>query len=194
MAEQSAVVQLIREEAPVVSPQAPSEVPAAPQPTAEPLPKKRAPAKRKRTAGTVKSKGTATKVVLVKSKRKTAVARASARPGSGRIRINGFDINVMGPVEHRRLMLEPIGVSSITRDLASKIDITVNVSGGGSSAQAQAVRSAIAKSIVGFSGSDAVEKEYMHHDRFMVVDDSRRVEPKKFKGPKARARFQKSYR
>jgi ribosomal protein S9 len=34
----------------------------------------------------------------------------------------------------------------------------------------------------------------MHYDRFMIVDDSRRVEPKKFKGPKARARFQKSYR
>jgi ribosomal protein S9 len=31
-------------------------------------------------------------------------------------------------------------------------------------------------------------------DRSLLVEDSRRVEPKKFKGPKARARFTKSYR
>ncbi len=79
-------------------------------------------------------------------------------------------------------------------DQARQMDIKVNVYGGGSSAQAQAVRSAIAKSIVAFSGSDAIKKEYLNYDRFMVVDDARRVEPKKFKGPKARARFQKSYR
>ena len=60
--------------------------------------------------------------------------------------------------------------------------------------EAQAVRSAIAKSLIEFSGSESLKKDYMHYDRFMVVDDSRRVEPKKFKGPKARARFQKSYR
>ena len=74
------------------------------------------------------------------------------------------------------------------------MDIKVNVQGGGASAQAQAVRSAIAKSIIEFSGMESLKKDYMHYDRFMVVDDSRRVEPKKFKGPKARARFQKSYR
>ena len=39
-----------------------------------------------------------------------------------------------------------------------------------------------------------IRMECMRYDRIMLVDDPRRVEPKKFKGPKARARFQKSYR
>ncbi|HIH50285.1 MAG: 30S ribosomal protein S9 [Candidatus Micrarchaeaceae archaeon] len=135
-----------------------------------------------------------TKVVFVKSKRKSAIARASAKPGTGRIHVNGFDINVCEPLELRRIMAEPIGVSSITRDIARGLDININVHGGGISSQAQAVRNVIAKSIEKSSGSDTVRKEYMRHDRFMLIDDARRVEPKKFKGPKARARFQKSYR
>ncbi len=132
----------------------------------------------------------------VKSKRKNAVARASWRSGNGRIRINGFDINVIEPIELRKLMLEPIGVSERTSRQMSRIEIKVNVYGGGPSSQAQAVRGVIAKSIVDSSGEESVQmrREYMLHDRSMVVDDARRVEPKKFKGPKARARFQKSYR
>jgi small subunit ribosomal protein S9 len=151
--------------------------------------KKRTASPRKRTVAKK-----VTKVVFVKSKRKSAIARASSKPGNGRIRVNGFDINVYEPLELRRIMAEPIGISSITKEIAKGIDISINVQGGGISSQAQAVRSAIAKSIEKSSGSDTVRKEYMRHDRFMLIDDARRVEPKKFKGPKARARFQKSYR
>lgn len=132
--------------------------------------------------------------VLVKSKRKSAVARASSKKGTGKIRINGFDIATYEPMELRHVMLEPINVSGLTRETARAIDININVRGGGQSSQAQAVRGAIAKSITGSSNSDVVRKEYMRYDRSMLIDDTRRVEPKKFKGPKARARFQKSYR
>lgn len=131
---------------------------------------------------------------FVKSKRKRAVARASSKKGAGKISLNGFDINIFEPLEYRRLMLEPLIVSNATNDQARQIDIKISVHGGGSSAQAQAVRSAIAKSIVATSGSEAIRKEYLDYDRFILIDDVRRVEPKKFKGPKARARFQKSYR
>ncbi len=131
---------------------------------------------------------------FVKSKRKSAVARASAKPGTGRIRVNSVDINAIEPVAMRRLMLEPVNVSPVTHDQARRMDITINVQGGGQSSQAQAVRGAIAKSIVESSGDDSIRKEYLRYDRFMLIDDTRRVEPKKFKGPKARARFQKSYR
>lgn len=134
------------------------------------------------------------KSVFVKSKRKSAVARASANVGTGRIKVNGFDINVTEPLELRRLMLEPIYVSKSTREVAKHLDIKVNVYGGGQSSQAQAVRGAIAKSIAASVPDDHIKKEYMRYDRFMIIDDARRVEPKKFKGPKARARFQKSYR
>jgi small subunit ribosomal protein S9 len=134
------------------------------------------------------------KVIAVKSKRKTAVARASVRKGTGNIRINGFDISTVEPVEFRDMMLEPIMVSRITEELSKRVDIKVNVDGGGKSAQAQAVRGAIAKGIAAFADTDTIRKEYVRYDRSLLIDDPRRVEPKKFKGPKARARFQKSYR
>lgn len=149
---------------------------------------------KKRAAPRRKASKKVEKAIFVKSKRKSAVARASAKRGTGKIKVNGFDINIMEPIELRKLMLEPISVSKITQDIAMHTDIKVRVYGGGPSSQAQAVRGAIAKSIAASAESDTVRKEYMRYDRFMLIDDSRRVEPKKFKGPKARARFQKSYR
>ncbi len=134
------------------------------------------------------------RVVVVKSKRKRTVARAYLYDGTGIIRINGRSIDsIENPVE-RSIMLEPISVSGAARELAGKVDITINVYGGGRSSIAQAVRSTIAKGLSTFSGGDALKREYIDYDRSLIVDDYRRVEPKKFKGPKARARFQKSYR
>jgi small subunit ribosomal protein S9 len=92
------------------------------------------------------------------------------------------------------MILEPVNISSITKEIASKSDISINVNGGGSSGQAQAARSALAKVITKAASSDVVRKMYMDYDRNLLVDDVRQVEPKKYKGPKARARFQKSYR
>ena len=133
-------------------------------------------------------------IIMVRSKRKRAIARASVRAGSGIIRVNREKIEIVEPVELRRLMVEPIEVSSATSSVFKGIDIDVNVRGGGAVSQAQAVRGVIAKGIVKFSGSDAIRDDYLRYDRFMIVDDPRRVEPKKFLGTKARARFQKSYR
>ena len=70
----------------------------------------------------------------------------------------------------------------------------MNVMGGGQMGQAQACRVAIARALIGFSGDAGLKQKMISHDRSMVAEDSRRVEPKKYKGPKARARFQKSYR
>jgi small subunit ribosomal protein S9 len=151
-------------------------------------------AKQKKRAVRKKAARKPEKVIAVKSKRKNAVARAYLKEGTGRISVNGFDVNVIEPVALRHTMLEPIAVSAATAGLAKGLDIKVDVDGGGQSAQAQAVRGAIAKGIALFAGTDTVKKEYMRYDRSMLVDDPRRVEPKKFKGPKARARFQKSYR
>ena len=133
-------------------------------------------------------------IVLSKSKRKTSVARASARSGTGKIRVNGTDINMIEPVEIRSMMLSSIKISQLGSDISKKTDITVNVRGGGYSSQAQAVGAAIARCIADYDESGSVRKELMEYDRSLLVDDSRRVEPKKFLGPKARARFQTSYR
>ncbi len=134
------------------------------------------------------------RVVIVRSKRKEAIARAAAKLGGGRVRINGIDINAIEQDVYRGMMLEPINLSSITKGMAAKLDISINIRGGGRSSQTQAIRSAIAKAIAEFSDTDTIRKEYMRFDRNLLVDDYRRVEPKKFLGPKARARFQTSYR
>ncbi len=134
------------------------------------------------------------KIITAKSKRKRATARVMVREGSGRIRINSMDISTIRPKELRRLMQEPVFVSELTRDAAKSVDIEINLKGGGSVSQARAVRTAIAKGLAKFSSNDTIKNEYMRIDRSFLVDDYRRVEPKKFMGPKARARFQTSYR
>ena len=136
----------------------------------------------------------ANKIVLASSKRKRSIARGSGRPGTGVIRINGMDANFLKPEELRSIVFTPVYLSEITKNLASGIDISINVKGGGLSSQAQASASVIAKVISDFSPSDVVKKEYMRYDRHLLIDDVRRVEPKKYLGPKARARFQTSYR
>jgi len=154
--------------------------------------KKAAP--RRRASATRKAVKKEVRVVMVKSKRKRAIARARITAGSGVIRLNRMSIGAVKPDELRRLMLEPVYVSDATVGLAKSSDIELNVRGGGMVAQAEAARSAIAKALASFSPTDTIRKEYIRHDRSMLIDDPRRVEPKKFKGPKARARFQTSYR
>ncbi len=134
------------------------------------------------------------KVIITKGKRKNAIARVRLVKGSGRITINNRDISTIKPKEIRELILEPINFSPLTKEVAEASDIKVNVTGGGFSGQAQAARVAIAKAIAAAASTDVVRKAFLKYDRTLLVDDVRRVEPKKYKGPKARARFQKSYR
>ena len=142
-----------------------------------------------------KAKKASRKIALSKGKRKRAVARASLVSGTGRITINGIDINFVQPKEIRELMLDAVRATKVAQAIASASDISVNSHGGGFSGQAQAVRTAIAKVLVKASPSpDSLRNFYMEYDRNLLIDDIRRVEPKKFRGPKARARFQTSYR
>jgi small subunit ribosomal protein S16e len=71
----------------------------------------------------------------------------------------------------------------------------------GHTSQIYAIRQALAKAIVAFYQKyvdEAAKKEIkeilVQYDRTLLVADPRRCEPKKFGGPGARARFQKSYR
>lgn len=169
-----------------------------PAQNAAPVAQPKAPARRSRSsaAGASKRKPAkkSDKIIFTTSRRKTAIARASVRKGTGIVSVNGFDISTVWPVELRRLMTESLYISNVTEDFAKGVDIHVSVRGGGQSSQAQAVRGSIAKGISGFADNDIIRGECARYDRFLLVDDPRRVEPKKFKGPKARARFQKSYR
>jgi len=83
---------------------------------------------------------------------------------------------------------------SAGEDLREKVDIDVDVEGGGYSGQADAVRTAIARGLVDWTGDAELREAFMEFDRSLLVDDPRRKEAKKFGGPGARARYQKSYR
>ncbi len=136
-------------------------------------------------------KKTNNKAVVARGKRKEAIARASVKPGKGKYTYNDVAL---------KALTDPIVVATLSEPLlffddAANFDIEVHVQGGGAAGQAQAARTAVAKALLEIHGANAKTKEDMlSHDRSLLVEDSRRVEPKKFKGPKARARFTKSYR
>lgn len=124
-------------------------------------------------------------------KRKTAIAKAITNSGVGRVKINDVPVEIWQPKNSRDKISEPI---ILARKEMKKIDIEVSVRGGGFMGQAQAVRTAIAKGIVGWTKNPSVKKKFLEHDRSLLVSDSRRKEPKKFGRRGPRARRQKSYR
>jgi len=130
------------------------------------------------------------KVALARGKRKRAIARASISAGTGKVFINGQDASAFDNPFVKQIVFEPIELAGGS----SAFDIKVSVFGGGVMGQAQAVRTAIARVLVEFSGDASLRTRMLSQDRSLLVEDPRRVEPKKFKGPKARARFTKSYR
>lgn len=131
------------------------------------------------------------KVVVTSGKRKTAVARAVAREGAGRIRINKIPIEIFPQELPRKVMMEPV---LMAKELVNKIDIDVKVSGGGIMGQAEAARTAIARAIVEFTGDEELRKLFLQYDRTLLVNDVRRKLPKLQGGRGARKRRQTSYR
>jgi small subunit ribosomal protein S9 len=134
----------------------------------------------------------AKKVLIISGKRKTATARAIVKPGIGRIRINKTPIEVFEPEIARRKIMEPLLQAG--DEVWKQLDIDIKVSGGGYMGQAEAARMAIANALLKWTKSAHLRTVFTEYDRTMVVGDSRRKEPKKFGGPGARARDQKSYR
>jgi small subunit ribosomal protein S9 len=130
-------------------------------------------------------------VTNTSGKKKTAVARATVREGEGRVRINSQPVELVEPETARLKMLEPFRIASEQRE---SIDVEVDVEGGGVMGQADAVRTAIARGLVEYTGDAQLRDAYMEFDRSLLVNDVRQSEPKKWGGPGARARYQKSYR
>ena len=114
------------------------------------------------------------KVVHTSGKRKTAIARGTVREGTGKVRINKVPLELYSPELARLKLTEPLELAG---DVADQVDISIRVNGGGVMGQAEAARMVIAKGLVQWT-----------------QDDPRRSEPKKYGGPGARARKQKSYR
>ncbi len=136
--------------------------------------------------------GDMVRIVVSVGKRKTAIARAVLRPGKGRVRINNIPVEIYQPEMARWKILEPLLLAG--DDIWNKVDIDVNVKGGGWMGQATAARIAIARGLVEWTKSEELRRIYLDYDRTMLAGDPRQAEPKKPRGHSARAKRQKSYR
>ncbi|WEL22085.1 30S ribosomal protein S9 [Halorhabdus sp. BNX81] len=131
-------------------------------------------------------------VTNTSGKKKTAVARATVSDGDGRIRIDSRPVELVDPELAKLKMLEPFRIAE--DELRENVDIEISVEGGGVMGQADAARTAIARGLVQHTNDAELRDAYMAFDRSLLVNDVRQSEPKKWGGPGARARYQKSYR
>jgi small subunit ribosomal protein S9 len=120
-------------------------------------------------------------------RRKTSVARVRLAAGSGKIVINGRPFeNYFSTETLRGVVTQPLTVT----ETAGKFDVQVNVSGGGPSGQAGAVRHGIARALI---RADANLRTALKGDG-LLTRDPRMRERKKYGQPGARKRFQYSKR
>ncbi len=132
------------------------------------------------------------KIIQTSGKRKRAIARATAKKGKGTIKINNIPLNSFSNEIYRLRIKEPVRIAG---EIAEKMSINVAVFGGGVSSQAEAIRLAIAKAIVEYSGSEELKKKYVEYDRTLLVADTRYKEVRKpMTHSKARRKRQQSYR
>jgi len=140
--------------------------------------------------------------------RKTASAHVYITKGKGKVRVNNVPIDMIEPTVAREVILVPLEIAQKIGELRNKIDISVRVSGGGFMGQAYASATAITRALIGWTKNKKEPKEHPFtkkeradlrkaidgFDKYLVSGDARRKEPKKFGGPSARRRKQKSYR
>ncbi len=120
-------------------------------------------------------------------RRKSSVARVFIKRGTGKIVINGRELNEFFKRETGRMVvLQPLQITENTETF----DIMVNVAGGGESGQAGAVRHGITRALIDY---DANLKPVLSNAG-LVTRDAREVERKKVGLKKARRAKQFSKR
>ena len=137
--------------------------------------------------------------------RKTASAHVHIAKGVGKVRINNVPVEMVNQETARETILVPLEIAG---ELRNKVDISVRVKGGGFMGQAGASATAISRALIGWTKSkkdpkdhpfskpirEDLKKRITEFDKYLISGDARRKEPKKFGGPGARRRKQKSYR
>jgi small subunit ribosomal protein S9 len=137
--------------------------------------------------------------------RKTARAHAFITKGVGRVRINNVPVEMVQQEVAREIMLGPLEIAG---ELRNKIDLSVKVKGGGFVGQSYASAIAMSRAMTGWTKTrkepkdhpltrtirEDLRKRLTDYDKHLLSGDDRRKEPKKFGGPGARRRKQKSYR
>src|SRR5215216_6763420 len=145
------------------------------------------------------------KIDLYPAQRKTCRALATISKGNGKVRINNVPAEILEPKIAKEMVLTPI---NLLGDVRNRIDINVKVEGGGVMGQAFASAVAISRALTGEGkgGRDPkdhpfaknireeVRQRIIDFDRHLLAGDPRQIESKKFGGPGARRRKQKSYR
>jgi len=126
-------------------------------------------------------------VVNTLGRRKTAVARIYLSEGEGKITVNKRDYKEFFPTATLQYVVEQ---PFLLTDNVGKYDIKVNLSGGGVTGQAEALRLAISRALV------KIDPEYrpILKENGLMRRDPRMVERKKPGQPKARKKFQFSKR
>ena len=120
-------------------------------------------------------------------RRKTSVARIYVKAGKGAIQVNDRDMQDYFPSPIlQTIVKQPLMVT----ESADKFDIKVNVGGGGSKGQAEAIRLAIARALCEVDGE---HRPALKREGFLTRDP-RMVERKKYGRRKARRAFQFSKR
>ncbi len=132
--------------------------------------------------------------ITVSGKRKMAIAKATIKNGTGKIRINKRPIESFSYLRQLSLKEPLIIAQEAIPEQLEKVDINVNVQGGGSEGQIEASRLAISRALFDFTKSDSLKKAFLSYDRSLLVADVRRKEMRKPGDSKARAKRQKSYR
>lgn len=140
-----------------------------------------------RPAPTIRGKTDRFGVAMGTGRRKTSVARVRVKDGSGKFVINGRDLQEYIRLERDRIaVLAPLKVT----DTEGKVDISVNVSGGGLTGQSGAIVLGIARAL---QAKNPANHATLSEGGFLTRD-SRMVERKKYGHKKARRSFQFSKR
>ncbi|XP_067393797.1 small ribosomal subunit protein uS9-like [Emydura macquarii macquarii] len=137
--------------------------------------------------------------IQVFGQKKTATAVVHCKRGNGLIKVNGRPLEMIKPRTLQCKLLEPVLL--LGKERFAGVDDRICVKGGGHVAQIYTIRQSISKALVAYYQKyvhEASKKEIkdilIQYDRTLLVADPRHCESKKFGGPGARARYQKSYR
>ena len=119
-------------------------------------------------------------------RRKTSIARVILRPGKGQFTVNGKPVEKFFPEQKLAVVRSPLETVSAL----GKYDVLANLTGGGITGQAEALRHGIARALL------KVDAEMRHSLKVagFLTRDPRMVERKKYGRKKARRRFQFSKR
>ena len=127
------------------------------------------------------------KVITASGRRKSSVAQVKMVPGTGKIAVNGKDVNEYLPFE---VLVMDLRQPLVATNNESTFDIEVVVKGGGFSGQTGAIRLAITKALLAYDANTDASSETSYRkilkEEGFITRDPRVKERKKYGLKKAR--------